>query len=251
MRSEIKYIPSIIVNNSITIIWEGAGRTMESSNPNFDAAKRAIKEKNYDQLLKLFEPAVAIVEKSEGKLTVKNGAVYYGDEQIHNVVVDRILQFMKEDLPFEPLLKFLAKLLENPSKHSVEQLYRFLEHQHLPITDEGNFLGYKSVRGNYKDHHSGTFDNSVGNTVEVPRRNVDDNPDVACSTGLHVGAYEYARDFCRHSGHGQKLVIVEVNPADVVSVPTDSNNQKLRTCKYKVVEDCKGTLDKSLYKSRI
>ena len=30
-------------------------------------------------------------------------------------------------------------------------------------------------------------------------------------------------------------MIVEIDPSDVVSVPTDCNCQKLRTCKYKVV----------------
>jgi hypothetical protein len=41
---------------------------------------------------------------------------------------------------------------------------------------------------------------------------------------------EYAKGY----GNGGNLMIVEINPADVVSVPNDCDCQKLRTCKYKV-----------------
>ena len=49
--------------------------------------------------------------------------------------------------------------------------------------------------------------------------------------GFHAGSLDYAEGF----GRGGNLMIVEINPADVVSVPNDSDCQKLRTCKYKVV----------------
>jgi hypothetical protein len=45
---------------------------------------------------------------------------------------------------------------------------------------------------------------------------------------------EYAKSF---GGVGSRLLIVEINPADVVSVPLDSSCQKLRTAKYKVVSE--------------
>jgi hypothetical protein len=41
-------------------------------------------------------------------------------------------------------------------------------------------------------------------------------------------------------------VIVEVDPADVVSVPYSDAN-KLRTCKYRVVSDYQGALDNPLH----
>jgi hypothetical protein len=39
------------------------------------------------------------------------------------------------------------------------------------------------------------------------------------------------------------MVIVEVDPADVVSVPHDCNNQKLRTAKYAVIAEFERPLD--------
>lgn len=82
----------------------------------------------------------------------------------------------------------------------------------------------------YVDCHSGTFDNSPGLVVSMPREKVDDNGDHGCSFGLHVGAYSYASTF------GPVTLKVLVNPEDVVSVPKDCNYQKIRVCKYFVAE---------------
>ena len=65
---------------------------------------------------------------------------------IHNHVVGRILDFMREGLPYKPLTRFVEKLMENPSRRAVNELYAFLEHKNMPLTPDGNFLAYKGVR---------------------------------------------------------------------------------------------------------
>jgi hypothetical protein len=45
-------------------------------------------------------------------------------------------------------------------------------------------------------------------------------------------------------------VLVEIDPADVVSIPTDCNFQKLRTCRYKVVAEYERPLSEQVYQSR-
>jgi hypothetical protein len=45
-------------------------------------------------------------------------------------------------------------------------------------------------------------------------------------------------------------MLVEINPSDVVSIPTDCEFQKLRTCKYKVVGEYEIDLTDPLYASR-
>jgi hypothetical protein len=139
---------------------------------------------------------------------------------------------MQNELPFEPLVKFLEKLLDNPSRRAVDELYRFLEHKHMPLTPDGNFLAYKGVKHDFTDCYSGRFDNSVGQVLEMPRRSVCDDANVGCSHGFHAGSYEYAKGYASNGGN---LMIVEIDPADVVSVPHDCDCQKLRTTKYKVV----------------
>jgi hypothetical protein len=81
----------------------------------------------------------------------------------------------------------------------------------------------------------------------MPRNKVDDNKEVGCSYGFHAGTLEYARGFRPCNG---KLVVVEINPADVVSIPTDCECQKLRTCKYKVHSEYEVPLEDLAYESR-
>jgi hypothetical protein len=103
----------------------------------------------------------------------------------------------------------------------------------MPLTPDGNFLAYKGVNEDFTDKYSGKFDNSVGQTLEMRRNSVCDDANIGCSHGFHAGSYEYAKGWAGTSGGN--LMIVEINPADVVSVPHDSGCQKLRTSKYKVV----------------
>jgi hypothetical protein len=139
------------------------------------------------------------------------------------------------------------KLNLNPSKRAVDELYTFLEHRALPITDNGNFLAYKAVREDYTDKYTGKFLNTIDAVLEMPRNKVDDDKNVGCSYGFHAGTVEYAKDFMGREGH---LMIVEINPADVVSIPTDCQFQKLRTSKYKVVGEYEIDLTDPLYASR-
>jgi hypothetical protein len=46
------------------------------------------------------------------------------------------------------------------------------------------------------------------------------------------------------------MVLVEIDPADVVSIPTDCEFQKLRTCRYKVVAEYERPLNEHVYESR-
>lgn len=127
----------------------------------------------------------------------------------------------------------------------------------MPITYDGCFLAYKSVRNDYKDLYSGTFDNSVGSVCSIPRNKVNANRDEGCGAGLHVGAFDYAKSygginvdedgFGGDNDGGNHLMICKVNPRDVVSVPTDSKFQKLRTCRYEVVSKFDSVFDKVIH----
>lgn len=126
--------------------------------------------------------------------------------------------------------KFLSKLKENPRKYIEEELYAFLESGNFPIADDGDFYAFKKITSDYKDDRTRTMDNRPGKYVKMNRKDVCDNRNETCSTGLHFAAMEYAKSYS-----GEKLVILKINPEDVVSIPNDYNNQKGRCCKYKVI----------------
>ena len=192
---------------------------------------------NEARLRLLFDRAAALrdyvervgVDLNGHRLVAAGGNVTWDGETLGGVVVDRILQFMAAGRPVKPLATFLARLMANPSFNSRQQLYSFLEAINMPITENGTFLACKGVTADYTDVHTGSYVNKPGFVHVMDRKLVDDNPNNHCSAGFHVGAWEYARSFGAH------VMLVEVDPADVVSVPADYNAQKCRTCKYKVL----------------
>jgi hypothetical protein len=215
---------------------------MESSNPSFTEAKLAIANEQWDDIEALFDTSQAVVNFSDGNIEVTDGAVFYKGQGVNNHVVDRILDFMREGLPYKPLIRFLDKLMNNPSRRATNELYAFLEHKSMPLTPDGNFLAYKGVKSDYTDWYSGNFSNQVGETLEMTRNGVCDDANLGCSSGFHAGSLEYARGY----GNGGHLMIVEISPADVVSVPLDCDCQKLRTSKYKVVSHFEKKLKNTL-----
>jgi len=234
-------IPYILTNESLTVIINGKSLTMNKENPSFKLAIKALQEEDYNKVERLFDTATAVEEYADGNVKVSNGVLTYKGEEVHNYCTEKILQFMSEDLPYKPLVKFFEKLMQNPSRRAVNELYKFLEHKAMPLTATGNFLAYKSVRDDYTDWHTGKFSNKVGEILEMVRNNVCDDAEIGCSHGFHAGSLEYAESF----GSGGHLMVVEINPTDVVSVPKDCDCQKLRTCKYKVVDHFKTKLKDS------
>ena len=227
-------IPYILTEQSLTVVIDGKAETMSNEHPAWEQAKEALSSEDWERLQSLFNVETAVQDylDTEAEIEVKDGAVFFQGEAIHNQVVDRILDFMRQNLPHQPLVKFLGKLMDNPSSRATEELYSFLEHKNMPLTPEGNFLAYKGVDGDFKDFWSHKFDNSVGQTLEMRRNGVCDNANQGCSAGFHAGSYEYAKGYASNGGN---LMVVEIDTSDVVSVPYDCEWQKLRTSKYKVV----------------
>ena len=227
-------IPYILTEKSLTVVIEGKAHTMNNDHPSFERAKEALQNEEWDRMENLFDVSKAVEDylDADAEIEVKDGAVFYQGEAIHNLVVDKVLDFMRKNLPYQPLVKFLANMMDNPSHRAIDELYSFLEHKNMPITPEGNFLAYKGVTDDFKDFHTRKFSNKVGDVLEMRRNGVCDDANRGCSSGFHAGSYEYAKGYASNGGN---LMIVEINPADVVSVPYDCSCQKLRTSKYKVV----------------
>jgi hypothetical protein len=233
----------IATPTGLTAVVNGKSYTITSDNPSYTQVLDALANQEADATIEgLFKLALAVKRFSGNEIEVneEGNELSYKGEVIHNTVVDKILEFMAQGLPATPMINFLKKLLDNPSRRSIEELYTFLAHKAMPITPDGCFLAYKGVKDNYMDVHSGTFDNSPGQVHSMPRQKVDDDFRNGCSYGFHVGSLEYATSW------GPRTVLVKVDPADVVSVPSDCSCQKLRTAKYEVVADFQGAITRPL-----
>lgn len=202
---------------------------MKKGAPNFNQLSKIIREENWDNIEDALTVKKSVESWSKHGFKLENGSFYFEGEPIPNELNTRILDMSTRGEDPISVINFWKRLKKNPSKRSVDQLWDFLRHKGIPLTKAGTFLAYKGVRSDFKDQHSGLFSNVPGAVLEMERNKVSDDPREACHEGFHVGSLEYARGF------SSRVVVCEVDPENVVSVPYDSSNQKMRVCRYKVL----------------
>lgn len=243
-----KRVNYIITDNNITVNYDGQTHIVSRTDALADKLIKAVREQNLDAIPDLVSAAKRIERFGKGNFVVRDGQIIVNGQVAPKVLGDKILKFSNEGLPYQPLVKFAENLQKNPSYRSVNELFQFLEKNDHPITEDGNFIAYKKVRSDYKDVHTGTMDNSPGKIVEMPRNQVNEDSTQTCSEGLHAANWEYASSFYS----GGLFLELEINPADVVSIPIDYNQSKMRVCKYKVlgVVDSAHSSDLSLRRTR-
>ena len=240
---------SIITDSTITLIADAGPSVIGKSHPNFYKIKKALLQKNFLEVEELLDVKNGYKEFSNGLIAVDGDNLIYNGTIVHNVLTQRIVEMIHNGDEANPMLNFLVNLMDNPSEGSIDQLYTFLEHENLPITEDGCFLAYKAIKRDYTDKYTGTISNKVGEKVKMPYEEVTADPKLHCSSGLHCGSIEYVRCYGNFSQdeegnlNGDRLVTVKVNPSDVVSVPEDSNRQKVRVYRYVVHEEIENPFD--------
>ena len=240
---------SIITDSTITLIAETGPSVVGKSHPNFYKIKKALLQKNFLEVEELLDVKNGYKEFSNGLIAVDGDNLIYNGTIVHNVLTQRIVEMIHNGDEAKPMLNFLVNLMDNPSEGSIDQLYTFLEHENLPITEDGCFLAYKAIKRDYTDKYTGTISNKVGEKVKMPYEEVTADPKLHCSSGLHCGSIDYVRCYGNFSQdeegnlNGDRLVTVKVNPSDVVSVPEDSNRQKVRVYRYVVHEEIENPFD--------
>lgn len=237
--------PFIIQGNNLTVVIDGTPHTISNTHVTFEKVKEAIKAGDWVKVKDIIEPKKVVLNYGRGNVSIQGETLYWKNKPWHNAMATRMIQMLQDGFPIDPMVKFMENLMENPSNRSVQELYGFLEKNNLPITPDGCFLAYKKVRSDYKDVHSGTFDNSPGKVVEMPRNEVDDVASRTCSHGLHFCSKEYLAHF---NGERIVIVIVKINPRDVVSIPTDYNESKGRCSRYEVVSELGVSIDDAFVK---
>lgn len=222
-------LPFTMTNETITVLHDGKNHLVRKGAANFVPLRDALLSEDWDTAVDRLSVDRAVMDWARGKFRVMDGTVTFNGEPLPTEISSRILEMAGNGDDPTPVCNFWERLQKNPSMRSVKQLFTFLQNQGIPFTRDGRFLAYKGVNENYTDCYTGNFDNSPGQVHEMERNKISDDPNEACHYGFHVGALEYARSF------GPRVVIVEVDPADVVCVPYDHSYQKMRVCRYKVI----------------
>lgn len=246
-------IPCIIRPDSFTVILKGETLVKYSVDQDFNECLSLLLEDKPDELYTKMKPIVRIQQDigsgDRSGFHYDETNVYYNGQAIQQAIAKRMLWMIDNGISVVSLEAFYKNLQQNPSFRAVNELFGFLDKNDLPITQDGYFLAYKKVRENFFDIHSNTMDNSPGNTLTMPRNMVNEDSNQTCSQGLHVCSQNYLDKFGSDSREADKIVCVKINPKDVVSVPVDYNNAKMRVCEYTVLHEVdKGSIPKNFVK---
>lgn len=252
--------PYLIQGSNIVIFVNNEAYTITKSHISYDKVLEAIKNEDWDVVKDIVDPKKVIINYGKGNVSIQGDKMFWKGREFHNSLSSRMIRMYQEGFSIEPMIAFMDNLMDNPSYRAVNELYSFLERNNLPITPDGHILAYKRVRDDYMDVHSGTVPNKVAKdftseevaampitcgrndevqvkvnkdgvtTVKMPRNNVDDNQNRTCSSGLHFCSREYLGSF-----GGNRIMILKINPRDVVSIPVDYGYSKGRCSRYQVI----------------
>ena len=201
-------------------------------------------------------------------LTIRDGHIFFGEFRLEETLADHMLSLLgeenvpKDEKMWRSYVKFLDNLHQNADEDVRKQLFRWMEYENkagnaFGITDDGCLVGYKGCEGTVLEPMSvftgnaivdgvefnGSIPNKVGSVIQMPRSAVQVDPAVGCSYGLHVGTRNYAVQWA------PVLILVKVNPRDVVSVPYECESQKMRVCEYTVLKVTDAKDEHSMYHS--
>ena len=249
-------------DNKWTVIINGECYRFDHTHPEYTGLVECVMVGDVTSFEQMINVGTVIEDWSQGSFEMRDGYLYFEDEQVAAQPTSRILELIRQGWPVDPMLNYLERLYNNVSQRSVQESYAWSSHKGLPITPEGKMIGYKGVgiysgpdtkdkmgrdltEGDYVDIYTGnSFRNNVGDECGMRRRQVCDDHTQGCSAGLHVGTFEYAEQW---AGPGGVVVLVEFDPADIVSVPSDCECQKMRVSDYKVLEIAREQIEQEVW----
>lgn len=229
-------LPYRISSDAISVYFNGQMKLVSKTDSRYEDVANAIRNENYDEVANLLDVKGKLISETNGGLYLMNGCLRAGAGfVVPPMLTERILHMVREGFSIDRLAKFLEKVHSNPISTAMPELYGFLDKCDLPICEDGDFLAYKMVDSNFKDLWTHTMDNSVGAIVEMDRDKVDTDCTRGCSTGLHFCSVSYLSGYGSRD-RGDVVIVLKINPADVMSIPKEYHLDKGRACRYEVID---------------
>tara|TARA_B100000745_G_scaffold261271_1_gene185089 strand:- start:1575 stop:2612 length:1038 start_codon:yes stop_codon:yes gene_type:complete len=230
---------AMVSDDTITAYINGKSYVAPKDHPSFHLIREKLtkignspNDEAVADLIELFNSATAIKHFSQGAIRIEDGVFLYGGKPYNNHFSKLAVKYMKDGLDFMPLIRLIENLEKNPSYRCRNDIPQWMEKSEYPITSDGYILALKRVRRDYKDCHSGTVDNSVGQKPFMDRSLVDDDMNNTCSAGFHFCNDHYIDKF-----YGERVMVVKIHPKDIVAFPRDYGLSKARCNTYEVVAE--------------
>ena len=180
--------------------------------------------------LELYDIRAAVEIQSNGNFAVVGDEIHYKGKPVHPTISRYVSEISSLGLSYDNVVRFIENLYENVSKRATEELFGFMQHKGLPITEDGCIIAWKAVTCDFRDKWTGKIDNTPGSRPSMPRNEIDET--AHCGPGFHGGSLQ----FCSQYGYGDDIVIqIKIDPRHVVNIPFDSECQKIRFSDYEVL----------------
>jgi hypothetical protein len=255
---------------SLSIFYgDGESETVAETHVSFKAIIEKLlsgkaEDEEIRELTRVIETLKRKLTALSERVSVDGETVFFDGDAIDGSIADLIKKMFEDGraLDFKPLVNFLEKAKTNPSLKSVDDLYKWAKNGDLMISPEGDILAYKALLvkdGIPVSVHSGKafvngeeveghIPNVPGTVISMARSQVTVDEQRTCAYGLHAGTHAYATEFASwQRGQETTLVLVQINPRDVVSVPYDYDNSKMRVSRYTVVSEVDKRLTAGVY----
>ena len=222
--------------NFINCYIDGEVITADRKHPAFDEAFKILIETNdVIRAASMLSIKKAIETYVKGDIKIIGNTLTYKDVVLDTNMTRRVVEMWKNSEDITTMINFLIRLVKNPRREAVYELFDFLKHNDIKITEDGYFLAYKRISDDYTDIWTGTFDNSIGASPRMEPFEVDADRNNECSYGLHVASAGYIPHYsCREN---DRVIMVKVDPANVVAIPEGYDHAKLRTWTYDVIKE--------------
>ena len=224
--------------NSITVFFRsGESAVWRADSPNYEAVKNLAVKSEWIAIETLHNASKAVLE---GSVKISGDSVIARTADVSIKIKlneeNKLVKFVKLlkqkgviDKRIKEITPFLKKLVDNPFIDAVEEVYDFCNAGDFEITKEGNLIAYKKVLKNLGSvHDGGKTKHVIGEYTEVQNFSTDRH--AVCSAGLHFCSRGYLSSYS-----GDQVIAVEIDPRDIVAIPTDYSFQKGRCRRYKTL----------------
>jgi len=256
-------ISSILLPKQLVVTFNGKTHQILRESDAFEPLYKAIKERNLDTIQDILEEhgyitrAIqnvaeqfneAVKQDTVVNVKVYNSVLSVSDDgkliingvTFNNNITKKIAKLYNTGYDIKGYYKLLVKIAENPQAAVNSGLLDFIAENDLPITTDGTFLAYKVTKKDGRDYHSGSINYldhmNKGIPVTMDRDGVDSSRGVCSGAGLYFASIGYYDSGYYSNISESARFIVEVDPVDVVSIPTSYNCSKGRCCKMRVLK---------------
>lgn len=217
----------ILSRGALSVFLAGRLHPVDDTNPNYEKILDGLRNRSLseDQVLALVNQRAAVetavARLNFGAVTVGNDGVFHGGKLVAGYLTTRMLEILARGLDITPWGLFLDRIYHNPRPHSIEALSQWLLGVGMPITREGKLLAYKKVNDNYEAFYGDTIQHLPNTTIESER-------------GLVFTSWQYLP---LSLGNNGRVMIVEIDAADIVSVPHGTHAAMGEAERFKVLAE--------------